>query len=508
MRRSRIFSTFFLALCLSPSAWGAPTQDTVEALVGLEGDRIADLFLIKPSKKTVRALLTFFDNDVRSCPKDLRVPAWARHSQVVFNAFKKPCKERIDSLREAFFLARYLYEQHNRELRKPIQQIDFERHQGEFIPADEFVTKAIDLLEAQQEGKDLRQAWEDSPPHGWTRHAEQNRQAILQSTKLLWSSPQARKTVMILGAGPCGDIPLEYLATHFQVILVDIDLPSMESAVRKLSPALREHVELEVRDLSGDIVASHAHEINDIIATSPDYPSALARLDSFFKSARVYVPVLEGNRHVDLMVSSMLMTQIPYFIYQQIREGLHRAFDTDTLGWHYKLPEGNWQLYEARFNDAHTEALVDFAVRTGALVHLATETMSAQTVLLLGDFRSRMEEALNQGATIEDLNGMTFAPDQTLYLKQSKGPRVTVQHHYAKNGRTLDLIPNMDLVKRYDPWIWDRQIPTDFVAFEMDVDLCPVAGKCKTLKAGTYVRAKGQWLWIEALVFRADGKGV
>ena len=87
---------------------------------------------------------------------------------------------------------------------------------------------------------------------------------------------------MVLGAGSCADIPLEQLAQRFRVVLVDIDLSSMQVAKQRLPEELRDNVILEVRDLSGNVVVSHSQAIHDIVNRSRSVEQAMLRLELLF----------------------------------------------------------------------------------------------------------------------------------------------------------------------------------------------------------------------------------
>ncbi len=107
----------------------------------------------------------------------------------------------------------------------------------------------LSYLNAQTQGA-RRRAWlqEHSPAH--LRECEALvRDAIAQS------SPSASRSVAVLGAGACTEIPLATLArVSDEVTLADIDLPSMRQARAELPfPAQRSRVRLVECDLSGGI---------------------------------------------------------------------------------------------------------------------------------------------------------------------------------------------------------------------------------------------------------------
>ena len=91
---------------LSAATVSAEDADSVMRLQGLDADGISDLFSTKVDENVVKAVQTFFDDDKR-CP---RVDPFAGETARWFlAAWKKTglCKEKIDTLREAYSLAQY-----------------------------------------------------------------------------------------------------------------------------------------------------------------------------------------------------------------------------------------------------------------------------------------------------------------------------------------------------------------------------------------------------------------
>lgn len=107
----------------------------------------------------------------------------------------------------------------------------------------------LSYLNAQTQGA-RRRTWLQEHSTAHLRACESLvREAIAQI------SPSASRSIAVLGAGACTEIPLATLArTSDEVTLADLDLPSMRQARTELPfPAQRQRVRLVACDLSGSI---------------------------------------------------------------------------------------------------------------------------------------------------------------------------------------------------------------------------------------------------------------
>jgi len=137
---------------------------------------------------------------------------------------------------------------------------------------------------------------------------------------------------MALGAGSCADIPLkELVAAGNDVVLVDLDLASLKKGISmQIAPRDRQHVQIELRDLSAgaidDITGAAAAIIRKNTGRSDGAARARADLIRLFRRQAVSVPQLEGTQRVDLLVSSMLMSQLPVFPAREIGKRFEATF--------------------------------------------------------------------------------------------------------------------------------------------------------------------------------------
>lgn len=407
--------------CSAPVASQAAPKDTVTVLLGLTAATIPHLFIDPPAPELQESVETFFD-DASRCDG------------------KRDCVESIDSPYEAYSLASYLFLNWNDHLRQPIRREDLTKHREEQILPLSQEKPAIEHLQAEKRGELLRRNAEEFRQSFWRSHLEKNRAAILSSLERFEAlHPEARepRRIMILGAGSCADIPLEELARRFEVILVDIDGPSMDIARARLPEELRPHVTVEVRDLSGGTVLRHSGEFRDIIAASHGSTDAMNRLADRMEAADVPTPLLEGEHRVQALVSSMLVSQIPYYLVMQIVEALSDpSVGLEGQGWTPRFAAAV-RDYSSRFDDAHAEALRDFCVRSGGFVYYSSDLCLKRSVLELGEADEPLPEL--EGVTIQ-----------------------SIWHHDTPITDLSALFrsdPRIEILQSFEPWIWEHFHP-------------------------------------------------
>lgn len=126
----------------------------------------------------------------------------------------------------------------------------------------------------------------------WAPHQEGTRRRILTA---IAEAPAGKGTAIIMGSGPCLDLPMAELLSRFRhVLLVDIAHPP---AARQLA-RLNASIQLQERDLTGVAAA-----LDDPATQAPPPPVCTAFLD---------------NGDVGLVVSANLISQLPLVPVRQV----------------------------------------------------------------------------------------------------------------------------------------------------------------------------------------------
>jgi hypothetical protein len=445
-------------LCGQAQAMDA-ADDGVRSLLGLRASTIPSLFVGPLTAEMQAAVATFFDDDARC------------------NGHPD-CVESIDTLVEARSLAGYLRLHWNDRLRRPISSQDLMRYRDMVVLPDSQVSSGITRLQAEERGDLLRRNTEEFRQSFWRSHLERNRAAILSGLRRFESErgtiPDGH-TVMILGAGTCADIPLRQLAQRFEVILVDIDAPSMQRARDALPAELRQRVTLEVRDLSGGIVVRHSGAFEDIVTSSRTSSEAMERLAAHMESAVIPTPMLEGDHEVDALISSMLISQIPYYLLMQVIESLRDpSIGLEGQGWTPRFAAAV-RTYVSHFDDAHAEALRDFCVRSGGFVYFSSDLCLKHSVLELGGLDDPVPEL--QGSGLPSLwHDGAAVTDLSVFLRSD---------------------PSIRILEESDPWIWEHLHPVlrdhwspvriESVCAPMRPDSCWTAGPRRFKKGRRFI---------------------
>jgi len=122
---------------------------------------------------------------------------------------------------------------------------------------------------------------------------------------------------IILGAGACTELPLEWLARRCaSVLLVDLDVPGMLRARDALPPAQRRRVEVVAADLTGGVSAALAAELQrqpwaDLALLGERAPldAASSCLERCAVPDPPRIPELQPTGY-DLLISSLTLTQL------------------------------------------------------------------------------------------------------------------------------------------------------------------------------------------------------
>lgn len=347
-----------LLLALARPARGAPAAGA-GVLAGKHLPELRALLGKRPdASRLLRGLETFLDDD----------PGGAR--------------DRLDAGHETLGAATYLL------LRAPgvlgLTAEAIEAYRAKARPVATSVVKLARELRFDREGAGLAQrSHQDKTAALWRPHFEQNKQQILSAAsvmRLQRGRTPGRPLVVVLGAGSCADIPLrELVAGGHDVVLVDLDEASLRKGIAmQLAPAAREHVRIELRDLSAGAVEAVTREADRIMrARAGDAARARSELGALFRRQAVPVPQLEGAHRADLLVSSLLMSQLPVFPSEEIGRRFAAAFKEPLArGKDLALAQS---AFGDRLFDAHLQALADFVVRQRATVFLSSDLFLAPT---------------------------------------------------------------------------------------------------------------------------------
>ncbi|MDO8518587.1 MAG: hypothetical protein Q7T11_00300 [Deltaproteobacteria bacterium] len=237
----------------------------------------------------------------------------------------------------------------------------------------------------------------------WRSHLDQNKSNILQAASEIRTEGR-RPVAMVLGAGNCIDIPLhELIERGFDVVLVDLDPRGMRRAVKALPPDLRRHVTIEVRDVTGNMVLDIAERTDEIIQKAPSAEAAVREFVDYIGKLSVRIPDLSNGRPVDLMVSSMLTSQLRAFIIGKgVRGALARKFQADVSFEIESRPD--MRQFYGRIQQAHAMALAQFVNRTGGTAYYSADFLQ-YTRLTRPDYLERRIPIIFdlQGDSIENM---------------------------------------------------------------------------------------------------------
>jgi len=353
MPTTRTLAALALALCAIAAPRVAPAKEApLSWLTGRTRDGLRDL--LRPGKDAARLVTgaaTFLDD--RAGGDD----------------------RRIDPGQETLHLARYLL--NNVGALKPAYRLT--RAAIERLSPTRAPESVARELRFDVEGARLaRQSHRDRTARFWKSHFDNNKRRVLAAATIMrkrWHGT-GRPLVMVLGAGSCADVPLRELVTAGNdVILVDLDRPSLLKGIAQLPPKLRRHVRIELRDLTEGAIDRINREAARIIRRYAKQTGGAARarteLTALFQRQSVDVPQLEGAQRVDLLVSTMLIGQLPVFPVETINRRFRAVFKEPLVrSRDVALAQS---AFGDRLFDAHIEALADFVVRDRAVVYFSSD---------------------------------------------------------------------------------------------------------------------------------------
>ncbi len=204
--------------------------------------------------------------------------------------------------------------------------------------------------------------------------------AALVRAALAARPPETARSVVVLGAGACTEIPLAELARAAdEVTLVDLDLPAMQRARDELAAAtLQKRVRLLERDLSG---SASAH-LDRLLRGQVWEKLAAQGADAVFSAAAHCLdqcivpdpPPIDGlaQGEYGLAISALVMTQLFSYPLLDVLDLAQRAAP-QWLGEqerHHGYQEAA-QAFRARVIRAHLRLLRSLVDRGGLVVLLA-----------------------------------------------------------------------------------------------------------------------------------------
>ncbi len=350
--------------------------------------------------------------------------------------------DKVDSGSESYALAQFLMRDYGAFLKTSITVADLESYRKQLGLPSPTSTEAIQQLRVGDEEVELGEASYRSIRY-WQEHFKTNKSHILEVASVLDSKrtmigPQEsdeRPVVMVFGKGYFDDIPLNDLAAKYRVILVSKSVTSLRVALSRLPEEYRRHVSYEVRDISGGVVLKLAEEAARLIQNAGTRREAEDQLGELFQTTKIPVPILEGSRQVDMIISSLQVTQGPSLIAQEASLRLDQKFGPSRERVSRKLSDGYVQMRN-QLQDAHTEALRDFSVRSDGIVYYMSD------VLRLPVYQA-----------VED-------PDKTYYWAQEgSAPSFFKEGQPMHLTKVFDSDPGIQVIHRYDEWDWHKEPP-------------------------------------------------
>lgn len=225
----------------------------------------------------------------------------------------------------------------------------------------------------------------------WQEHVTNNKQLVLDAAQLT----ENKECCVIIGAGPCYDIPLLELAQMFvRVELLDLNPASLAQAVADLPEYVAQRVVCRAVEITHALPGA-LHEIKQ------EFAKAGTRAQ---RAANKAVSILDGqnvglgelaNIRGDLIISDMILSQLPtslWLVDEWYTQSFHKTI-TDDASWLRAMA-----VYKEKLQNAHIEGLLS---KKNSVVVLATDFGVASSV----------EEATLQSALLH--HRMTLA-DSTL----------------------------------------------------------------------------------------------
>jgi hypothetical protein len=202
-------------------------------------------------------------------------------------------------------------------------------------------------------------------------HIARSHAAINEASRLALqaASPDTPTKALILGPGPCVDIPLAQVVEAFdQTTLVDINATKTAAAIEQLPPALQSKVEVVADDLTGcvDKVESSmvGSDLRNFLTTGAEV------LDAIDTAAEA---VSFGTAEYDFVSSHLIHDQfaasIRRVVVRMLEGRFNDQFAEQSIRWHPGF-KAAFADFKSRLEQTHLDMLARTVSRTG-IIHFA-----------------------------------------------------------------------------------------------------------------------------------------
>lgn len=197
----------------------------------------------------------------------------------------------------------------------------------------------------------------------WKGHTENNKKLVLDTAELTGK----KERCVVIGAGPCYDIPLLELAETFdEVELFDLNPDALAHAIAELPEELASKVKCRAVELTGVLPNVLFRAKQELIKAGTRSQRAINKVVNILKAQRMGFGELAPIQ-ADLIVSTMILSQLPtalLLIDQWFRGRFHQSIMNDE-----KWIEAVTSFQES-IQNAHVDALFS---KKDAVVVLATD---------------------------------------------------------------------------------------------------------------------------------------
>ena len=275
----------------------------------------------------------------------------------------------------------------------------------------------------------------------WKTHTDSNKRLVLAAAELT----EKKERCVVIGAGPCYDIPLLELAQMFErVELLDLNPKALAHAISDLPAELVPKVQCRAVEVTHVLPQVLYHAKQELIKSGKRSEHAINKVVNIFRTQHVGMGEL-AHLQGDLIVSDMILSQLPsalLIVDKWFRERFKKSIMSDT-----KWIEAVTSLQES-IQNAHVDGL--FA-KKGAVVVLATDFGIASTP----------EEA--NFSSLQRQQSMTILPAT---MQKIAGPKASFDREeswiWHRNDSPPTFSPVLGLVFRPDRLIYSWTVKSFF----------------------------------------------
>lgn len=286
----------------------------------------------------------------------------------------------------------------------------------------------------------LSEALFDGVKYG-RRHLSLSRATLTETAEIALDAAEegTPSRALILGAGNCTDIPLDFIAPNFdEIVLVDADIAATERAVRHLPPYLLGKISLVGADVTG-IIPSLSASIEQAVGSCPTFdqfvPTVVQSLSTINPDTSPKPNLGDGFNFVcsQLLMSQLCLAPLTHMAVRQIPQHYGKTpsiADIESEDELYRATD----LLEVATQLSHISYLRRL-VATNGTVHLADtyeldtiETAERQQRVMLDPavFQPHIDQLFNSLAPATSWK-WTIGPARTFSVTaHSLAPRVEV----------------------------------------------------------------------------------